>query len=72
MSYGENIRVGLDRAAAGRRGSAAWQLGLPPRPYIWRRNDPDREAKIAAERADTAQKQAAAQARARRHRKPFP
>lgn len=48
-----------DRVAAAPSSSSAWKLGLPVKPYIWRRDDPERDAKIAAERADTAQKREA-------------
>ena len=63
MSTAEHIKITLERSQAGHRGSTAWQLGMPVRPYVWRRNDPERDAKIAAERAESAQKSAAAKAR---------
>lgn len=63
MSTAERVKVTLERSLAGRRGSTAWQLGMPVKPYVWRRNDPERDAKIAAERAESAQKSAAAKAR---------
>lgn len=47
-----------DRVAGARKSSAAWQLGLTGRPYVWRRDDPDREEKIAAEKAESERKQA--------------
>lgn len=52
-----------------RDATPAYRLGLSSR-YVWRRDDPERDAKIAAERAESAQKSAAAKARFARERAP--
>jgi hypothetical protein len=43
-------KPGLERVAAAPRGSSGWRLGQS-RYYVWRRDDPDRDAMIAEERA---------------------
>lgn len=52
--------IAQERVAAAPSSSAAWKLGAPSRPYVWRRDDPDRAAKITAERVLCAKKQYAA------------
>ncbi len=52
MGADEQLNAVLERSEVARKGSAAWQLGLPVKPYVWRRDDPDRNAKIAAEQAE--------------------
>jgi len=54
--------ISQDRATAP-ASSAAWKLGMRSN-YVWHRDDPGREADIAAERAVTLLKQRAGLARA--------
>jgi hypothetical protein len=63
-SAGQLPYIARDRVAAAPSGSAAWKLGVPVKPYVWRRNDPDRDAKIATEYALAARQQRAAAASA--------
>jgi hypothetical protein len=64
MAPADRLIIARDRVAAAPSGSAAWKLGVHVKPYVWRRDDPDRAAKIAAEYVLSARQQRAAAASA--------